>query len=929
MLKDGARYCYEQSLHGGLHNGEADYIRGALAVGCLLGIEEYVDWALDGPYGIRAMIHNNADRDGRYFESSLGYALHARNLYFTFTEPLLNYRSARYPDGINLYDDAGFRAFYVVPALSMDLLGHSPRYGDSSPDTRRTWPPDVSFNANDYQYAERIYRRTTLPEVREQFGALLGFFAQGDLERLHASSGDTDWLLFHADGLGELPDAPLGPDLDRLLHGSHNMGQKGIAIMRTPNSSNAQACLLRYGPSLNHGHLDDLNISYIGLGYELTYDIGYGDGGTPTQVGWARQTASHNLVLVNGQTQLSGEADDSGGSLHLFAGMPGMQIVDADAALAYRSRGVEEYRRFLALVGDGPRSYLLDIFRVLGGTQHDYLAHALSDDATFEGVSLGEPAQGSLAGPEINWGERQMADGYISGTDHQRYSNPAPGNGLGFMMHPQRAQTDDAWAVTWRLPDGDSFLRMHMLEQPGTEVISTWAPGIFPQYPRATHVVARRSAAEGSLDSTFVSVREPYGPAPLAGGLRGMDLMAAADTDDGGLKYIAGLDIVLFQARGFGGQARFRLQVPEAGRYWLRLQPWRSPSYSAATFSLDGSPIGEQFLGTALEVGPAPAVTLGPVELTAGEHTLGVTTVRADAGEPWISLQSIALTERPEEAEAGEPAPSIAQVRRIATSGGATALEVRQTAGPSDRFVYAGTPGGPVKAGDLSLDGSFGHLRMDGERVTHAHLIGRSLTAPNFRLELARAEHTGEIVRIDYDRNLVYVDAELPTDGRLRFQTVIFDSPDYSRNTSYTIHDIRREGDLCVIDLGRQRIILGQGTLDQAPPTPTRLTSLTPHPYTRPTFFAGKGLANADFTTITQVQRVQSAQPFIVDVRSSAGFEQGDTFYYLDMRQGDSFVIRNWAALTIADDGSAEVVATDDVVLTIAGERVEPVVTHP
>jgi hypothetical protein len=205
------------------------------------------------------------------------------------------------------------------------------------------------------------------------------------------------------------------------------MGQKGIAIMRTPNSSNAQACLLRYGPSLNHGHLDDLNISYIGLGYELTYDIGYGDGGTPTQVGWARQTASHNLVLVNEQTQLSGEADDSGGSLHLFAGMPGMKIVDADADLAYRSRGVEEYRRFLALVGDGPGSYLLDIFRVLGGTQHDYLAHALSDDATFEGVSLGEPEQGSLAGPEINWGERQMADGYIAGTDHQRYSNPAPG----------------------------------------------------------------------------------------------------------------------------------------------------------------------------------------------------------------------------------------------------------------------------------------------------------------------------------------------------------------------------------------------------------------------------------------------------------------------------------------------------------------------
>ena len=56
MLKDGAWYCYVESLKGGLNNGEADYIRGSLAVGCLLGMDEYVDWAVDGPYGIRAMI---------------------------------------------------------------------------------------------------------------------------------------------------------------------------------------------------------------------------------------------------------------------------------------------------------------------------------------------------------------------------------------------------------------------------------------------------------------------------------------------------------------------------------------------------------------------------------------------------------------------------------------------------------------------------------------------------------------------------------------------------------------------------------------------------------------------------------------------------------------------------------------------------------
>ena len=108
LLRNGAWYCYEQSLKGGLHNGEADYVRGALAVGCVLGIDDYVDWALDGPYGIRSIIANNADRDGRYFETSIGYALHARDLYLTFTEPMRNYRSDAWPQGIDLYADPKF-----------------------------------------------------------------------------------------------------------------------------------------------------------------------------------------------------------------------------------------------------------------------------------------------------------------------------------------------------------------------------------------------------------------------------------------------------------------------------------------------------------------------------------------------------------------------------------------------------------------------------------------------------------------------------------------------------------------------------------------------------------------------------------------------------------------------------------------------------
>ncbi|MFO7975607.1 MAG: discoidin domain-containing protein, partial [Candidatus Hydrogenedentota bacterium] len=59
MLLDGAYYCYEHSYHGALHNGHADYVRGALAVGCLLDIPTYIENAVESTFSIYTMLENN------------------------------------------------------------------------------------------------------------------------------------------------------------------------------------------------------------------------------------------------------------------------------------------------------------------------------------------------------------------------------------------------------------------------------------------------------------------------------------------------------------------------------------------------------------------------------------------------------------------------------------------------------------------------------------------------------------------------------------------------------------------------------------------------------------------------------------------------------------------------------------------------------
>ncbi|MBU0608592.1 MAG: heparinase II/III-family protein, partial [Armatimonadetes bacterium] len=338
MLLNGAKYCYDQSLKGGLNNGEADYIRGALSVGCLLGIESYVEWAYTGPYGLLALVHNNVCRDGRYYETSVGYADHSRDLYLTFAEPLWNYRSEKHPQGVNVYDDPVFQSFYLLPASSIAMLGHSPRFGDSGPDLSRELPPKVPAEALDLHFAEMLYARSSGP-AHEEFGQLLTYLAKGDVLKARENSSAKGWLVFHAAGGAALQPAPaanagpakarpLLPDwLDRRINATGFFGQKGLAFLRTPNSPQAQAAMIRFGPSLNHGHSDDLNLAYYALGYELTYDLGYSLGSTHTQVGWAKQTAAHNLVMVDEKPQgPAPRTDGSGGSLHQIASLPGLQV---------------------------------------------------------------------------------------------------------------------------------------------------------------------------------------------------------------------------------------------------------------------------------------------------------------------------------------------------------------------------------------------------------------------------------------------------------------------------------------------------------------------------------------------------------------------------------------------------------------------------
>jgi hypothetical protein len=534
LLLNGADYCYQESKkHPALHNGQCDYIRGVAVVGAAMGIPKYIQHAVAGSTSINAMLANNIDRDGQYYETSSLYAHHTRYLYMDFAEILHNYYDEEHSFGIHLIDDPRFRAFFTLPQSRITVNGHLAALGDDSPDTKTTTQPASPISDADPAYLEHLLALSqNKTDFQKQLIMLLRAASNYDIteSRLHAPAHEKLFLLFHARDLsGGTGDSPviaqptiqpsplIHPLTSAPLTSSDLLTQKGLAILRSDNAQNPAALTFRFGPTLNHGHFDEMNLNLYALGRQLTYDLGYGLGSTHTQVGWSKQTSSHNTVLVNENPQL--QAPGAGGSLELSANLPGLKLVQGDDPNCYSSENVTRYARTVALIdlpgADAGRSYIVDIFRITGGTQHDYIFHAASDNISVDGVALSPPAKGSLAGPTIDPGNHQSPDGDIQGIPNKPYWNPPPGNGLGFLINPRSSGREPSGSAagprtvtaTWHIAK-DAHLALTLLPTAQTQFVTATAPGIVPKQPKAAYFLARRNNT--NLSSTFAAIQEPY-----------------------------------------------------------------------------------------------------------------------------------------------------------------------------------------------------------------------------------------------------------------------------------------------------------------------------------------------------------------------------------------------------------------------------------
>jgi hypothetical protein len=342
----------------------------------------------------------------------------------------------------------------------------------------------------------------------------------------------------------------------------------GIAVLGGGTGAEQLHCWLDYTMGCGHNHYGALSFGLWAYGYELLSDIGYTH--TNWQARWATATVSHNTVVVNGADS---EFDRKHAGNRLLAyGSDGalfhLAAVQSDTAYP---KVTSRYRRTLAVIGtDSREAYVVDVFEVHGGQQHDWLLHGCRDVdsvATTPGLEL-RPSAGTLLGPGVTFVPPQSNE-----------SANLPGAGFGFIRDLRQAQAGNGVTLDFRLADTPEIgTRTLVAGLAGAELFAGRAPDI----RRAREINAdvdktlapvfclRRRGED--LRSVFVATHEPVRGDPrvraLSATQAGEALLLSIDRGPQGTDYVV---------MALADTATARFDTPHgtlqfAGRYaWMRL----------------------------------------------------------------------------------------------------------------------------------------------------------------------------------------------------------------------------------------------------------------------------------------------------------------------------------------------------------------------
>ena len=374
------------------------------------------------------------------------------------------------------------------------------------------------------------YHRMTMAGMQEVFDALKGYSdppgyasAEGgryddlNLERDIAIAKkanrlldicrypDGRWIPMH-DAWARLDSKRVDPNIKPLAQSrSTLLSGVGHAWLGRGKGDDQVQVHLHFSGAYGHAHADNLNLILFAKGRELLSDVGY----THTRYRkWTVSTLCHNTVLIDErEQQLNNRQGLTDGSLIAYESAHGdVQWLEARGEGAYPKRA-EEYRRWVMLVNAGKGDhYVVDLFRVRGGTQRDWVMHGSADGDMRADVNI----------PLQRYGENLLPGVEVRLPEHERDNGDAEGRNINyaFFQNVLHNHSADNARVTFRENDGIA-VRTHLMGLKHRDLFVGDAPSVrradedelMLDHFRMPMAMVRHT---GGSASQFLAVHEPF-----------------------------------------------------------------------------------------------------------------------------------------------------------------------------------------------------------------------------------------------------------------------------------------------------------------------------------------------------------------------------------------------------------------------------------
>jgi hypothetical protein len=349
----------------------------------------------------------------------------------------------------------------------------------------------------------------------------------------------------------------------------------GAGFLRSGSGEDQRDVTMFYGGLRGHAHYDPLMFGMHGFGRDLLPNVGYPQSWNFAHA-WEWSLFTHKTVVVDRDEKPSSTTN---GSLVTWYQGDGVQVMEASKRPYRRDqpRGedgpdVTDYRRLSALIDLGhDQFYAVDIFRVTGGKDHLQTWHGAytPNPVSIEGVVLTEQSGGTLAGENVEYGERYKdADGNERWDPYCYLRDVARGpmSGTVSIDYPYDTQPP-------------VHVRLNFVPVGDTELITArgGAP-IAPDKQVLQWAIPHRSGDEG-LRSQFVTVIEAYPQQQRAlGAIRPLPIKTARGSDyepialeievPGGrdIIFAGGSDNATLTGDGFAFTGRFALVRERGGK---------------------------------------------------------------------------------------------------------------------------------------------------------------------------------------------------------------------------------------------------------------------------------------------------------------------------------------------------------------------------